>query len=397
MAANLAAEVTNELTSLGRMVTQLGKHYGGVVFSDIKATVLPDAFSKGLRPRQKTDDELCRTCQKLNLVKLFNDMKPGLDSLDVRFLLGTYDDIVARSYCPFCRLVLSAVNNSLRYPVSPRYRTPEGEAICCLLRRREASSRFLWQRNLKIELRSIPAKSVFSKTRLYWRLGWENDMGTDNNYLKDIVQECDAEIIVHNDSTAKYPFPQTLDQNDKNNYSTKGNRLLGLKASHKAGWWLDPIPMLGCTPEPTFDVQKLLAWHKFCSDCNVIDLISYDPTRLVAIAGMLLIDISTMNLVPAPARVAYVALSYVWGKLKDPFRATKANRDELMAKGGLVKVTLPRTIEESIRVIKAIGFRYFWVDSICIIQDDPESLMGHQSDGYDIRGSISHSRCSWGQ
>ncbi|KAH8816652.1 heterokaryon incompatibility protein-domain-containing protein [Xylogone sp. PMI_703] len=374
MASELAAEATEIVSMVGKVVTQSAKQYGGAVVSDIKTAIVPDAFKK-LAIRRKKDDELCHTCRKLDLVKLFNDMSPVLDQLDERILIGTYDEIVTRTHCPFCRLVLSAVNNSLRDPIQPGYRTAEGEAVCCLLRRRHANIRFLWRRNLKVELRSIPVKSLFSKSKLNWKLGWENDMRTDNNFVPGIIQDCDAQIIVHNDSAAKYPFPPLLDKKNKHNHSSKGDAHLDLEASHEAGWWLDPFPLLGCTPESTFDVQKLLVWHKSCTDCSKFDLTLPNPTRLVELPGMLLIDTNTMNLVPAPVGVAYAALSYVWGKLKDPFRATKANRDELMAEGGLLRAPLPRTIREAIEVIKSVGFRYFWVDAICIIQDDLEVLM----------------------
>ncbi|RFU32948.1 hypothetical protein B7463_g3363, partial [Scytalidium lignicola] len=375
MASELAAEATEVFSAVGKVVTQSAKQYCGAVVSDIKTAIVPDKLVKKLGIRQKRDDELCHTCRKLDLVKLFNDMSPVLDQLDERILIGTYDEIVTKTHCPFCRLVLSAVNNSLHDPIQPGYRTAEGEAVCCLLRRRHASVRFLWQRNVKIELRSIPVKSLFSKSRLHCKLGWEDDMRTDNDFIANIAQDFDAQIIVHSDSAAKYPFPPSLDKNNKHNHSSQGDAMYDLKVSHEAGWWLDPIPLLGCTPEPTFDIQKLLVWHQSCSNCNNVDLTSPDPTLLVEIPGMLLIDTNTMNLVLALAGVAYAALSYVWGKLKDPFRATKANRDELMAEGGLLKVPLPRTIREAIEVIKAAGFRYFWVDAICIIQDDLEVLM----------------------
>ncbi|KAH8661683.1 heterokaryon incompatibility protein-domain-containing protein, partial [Tricladium varicosporioides] len=370
MAAKTTTNAIDDLSAMGRMIGQAGRFYGGVVVSDTKAALVGESGS-----RQKADGELCRTCQKLDFVKLLNKMRPAKDTEDVREFLGTYDDIVTRSYCPFCRLVVSAVNNSLRKPINPGYRTTEGEVICCLLRRRGVSRRFLWQRNLKIEIRSMPAKSFFSQTTLHWKLGMEDDMRTDNDFVKGVVQDFDAQIIVHKDSVEKYPFPQPLGENDKNNYSTEGDSMLNLKASSKAGWWLDPIPLLGCSPEPTFNVQKLLDWHKSCVDCSKFDLTAYDAPSQVQVPGMLLIDTGTMTLVRAPAGVAYAALSYVWGKLKSPFRATKANRDELMAERGLIGANLPRTIKEAIEVARNIGFRYFWVDSICIIQDDLEVLM----------------------
>lgn len=203
-----------------------------------------------------------------------------------------------------------------------------------------------------------------------------------NDEWKETLQDCDAEIIVHRDCEGRYPFPVVQPESEKTsllgNYDNDEDGVFGYRAraSHEAGWWLDPRPLLGCTPESTFDVRRLHGWHRFCGGCHGRELTSCDPTRFVAIPGMLLIDTRTFTLVPAPEGVAYVALSYVWGQLKDPFRTIKANRETLMATGGLSKAALPRTIRESVEVVKAIGFRYLWFDSICIVQDDPESSMG---------------------
>jgi hypothetical protein len=65
----------------------------------------------------------------------------------------------------------------------------------------------------------------------------------------------------------------------------------------------------------------------------------------------------------------YVALSYVWGSNNYP-RTTKDTLQQHSKPGGLDKTTLPTTIADAIDVTKAIGLRYLWVDSLCIVQDD---------------------------
>src|ERR1700761_6968494 len=35
---------------------------------------------------------------------------------------------------------------------------------------------------------------------------------------------------------------------------------------------------------------------------------------------------------------------------------------------------LPRTIEDSIRLTKALGARYLWIDALCIVQDDSDEI-----------------------
>ncbi|KAL8786276.1 MAG: hypothetical protein Q9213_002871 [Squamulea squamosa] len=62
----------------------------------------------------------------------------------------------------------------------------------------------------------------------------------------------------------------------------------------------------------------------------------------------------------------YVCLSYCWGSVK-PMQLTSKNLAALTRSISLV--SLPRSIQDAILVVRKIGFRYPWVDSLCIIQD----------------------------
>jgi len=78
---------------------------------------------------------------------------------------------------------------------------------------------------------------------------------------------------------------------------------------------------------------------------------------------------STMSSAPA-----YVALSYRWG---DPQRSTQCRRSIfalMAAPGGLMSeaVVLAPTILDAITLTREMGFRFVWVDAICIVQDDYE-------------------------
>ena len=65
----------------------------------------------------------------------------------------------------------------------------------------------------------------------------------------------------------------------------------------------------------------------------------------------------------------YVALSYPWGDpVKHPhadFETTTKNVQSYMNK---IEAKLPDTLNDAIRVCRAIGKRYLWIDSLCIIQ-----------------------------
>ncbi|MCJ1467589.1 hypothetical protein MMC07_006214 [Pseudocyphellaria aurata] len=86
-----------------------------------------------------------------------------------------------------------------------------------------------------------------------------------------------------------------------------------------------------------------------------------------------LIDVYQRCLVPAPAACHYIALSYVWGKVK-VLQTTRSNVAALHRVNGLDKFLkdIPTTIADSIDLVAMIGERYLWVDSLCIVQDDPQ-------------------------
>lgn len=102
------------------------------------------------------------------------------------------------------------------------------------------------------------------------------------------------------------------------------------------------------------------------------------------------IDVQEERLVGAPPNVRYVALSYVWGRVKQ-FMLKRSNKQFLEQPGSItaeglaiptgeyagIKETMdaegsiiPRTIREAIRLCQLINERYLWIDSLCIIQDD---------------------------
>ncbi|KAI0829171.1 HET-domain-containing protein [Hypoxylon sp. FL0890] len=93
------------------------------------------------------------------------------------------------------------------------------------------------------------------------------------------------------------------------------------------------------------------------------------PTRLIYIAGgndeVRLIDNSE---VPPGAR--YVALSHCWGKKLPECITTRENI--LDQKRNIPWDSLPKSFQESVIFTRRLGIDYLWIDSICIIQQEPE-------------------------
>jgi hypothetical protein len=73
----------------------------------------------------------------------------------------------------------------------------------------------------------------------------------------------------------------------------------------------------------------------------------------------------------------YLALSYVYGNYQDmtgqdiryiPRTTTKTLEEH---KKGISWTSLPRTFQDAIFLTRSRGFRWLWIDSLCIVQDDP--------------------------
>ncbi|KAF2642896.1 HET-domain-containing protein [Massarina eburnea CBS 473.64] len=67
----------------------------------------------------------------------------------------------------------------------------------------------------------------------------------------------------------------------------------------------------------------------------------------------------------------YVALSHCWGKDPSFLTLTADNMDEL--RRIIPFGRLPKSFVDSMQICRRLGFRYLWIDSLCIIQPGPGS------------------------
>jgi Heterokaryon incompatibility protein (HET) len=337
------------------------KNFGSLVLNDIRAA-LPTTRRVPSRGKS-VPEQLCSICRKLDFVYMFNER--SFRAGTPRLVLGLYDDIAAKSYCAFCRLIITAINKTLITPITPGYRDADGKELYCQLRGEEFLQRKRWQRCIKVELRSMAGGKKFARLRMKlntWELNEEERW--HNNWVKGVLQFCDAQIILHIDSAPLYPYPtrRLIFHN-----SAQQDRVTCMSE--------DPYPMLGCTPSQSFSYDKVREWHQTCGWCAETPLTGNYHIISAAPLGMRVIDATSMKIISAPQNCVYVALSYVWGQMAHPLRATKANREVLETENGLWKLKIPRTIQDAIDTVKILGFRYLWVDSLCIVQDDPEYQM----------------------
>lgn len=113
-------------------------------------------------------------------------------------------------------------------------------------------------------------------------------------------------------------------------------------------------------------VQECHARHG--DQCNNLGP-SILPTRVVEVGHPG--DAPTLYIsdLQKPRIEQYVALSYCWG---GPQSATLCHRTLHDWSSGKPLTDLPKTIQDAITVTRALGIRYLWVDSLCIVQDDIE-------------------------
>jgi hypothetical protein len=135
-----------------------------------------------------------------------------------------------------------------------------------------------------------------------------------------------------------------------------------------------------------FDAQVVLYWRRFCEEKHEAHWRSpcwkhrtlfaeasanYEADDTGRVPGLRVIDVQQERIVDYDfdRMEPYYALSYVWGTR--PFiTLNKANEAGWRKEGSLSNVALPDTIADTIEVVRKMGKKFLWVDSLCILQDD---------------------------
>jgi hypothetical protein len=69
----------------------------------------------------------------------------------------------------------------------------------------------------------------------------------------------------------------------------------------------------------------------------------------------------------------YLAFSHIWGLAKNIPKTTLATLQ--LHKKSIPWSTLPRAYQEAVFLTRALGFRYLWIDSLCLVQDDDQEKL----------------------
>ncbi|KAK3332666.1 heterokaryon incompatibility protein-domain-containing protein [Cercophora scortea] len=106
------------------------------------------------------------------------------------------------------------------------------------------------------------------------------------------------------------------------------------------------------------------------------------PTRLLDLGSG---KDQTIRLRVGLGRKEFVSLSHRWGN-SQPLRLLQSNLDAF--KTEIKPEDLPKTFQDAVTITRKLGYRYLWIDSLCIIQDSKEDWMAESA----IMGQIY--RCS---
>ncbi|KAF8551532.1 HET-domain-containing protein [Imleria badia] len=116
-------------------------------------------------------------------------------------------------------------------------------------------------------------------------------------------------------------------------------------------------------------LQQCLHRHPKCSQAAASAQKIY-PSRLIDVGDGLKVPtrvVVTQELNTSELR--YLTLSHCWGGA-DILRLLTDNVDKLMVE--ISMQALPKTFQDAVIITCRLGYRYIWIDSLCIIQDSPD-------------------------
>ena len=128
-------------------------------------------------------------------------------------------------------------------------------------------------------------------------------------------------------------------------------------------------------------IEQAKAWLNTCltshiGQCDNLKFSSEKPELLIEILSATSIRLCEQQ------DGEYVALSYCWGNVQN---LSKAEQDEI-ERGKTMKANLdrrrksfpmselPATVRDALHIFHAMDIRYAWIDTLCIVQDDPKGV-----------------------
>ncbi|WQF82230.1 Putative heterokaryon incompatibility [Colletotrichum destructivum] len=119
------------------------------------------------------------------------------------------------------------------------------------------------------------------------------------------------------------------------------------------------------------EIQDWLSSCTCLAKSQNLDQGRFKPTRIIDVGETPGADVVVKRTLGLDVR-AYVCLSYTWGGPQ----ALMCNSSKIQT-SQLWKIPhdcIPAVFKDTFKVVQQLGFRYVWIDSLCIVQDDHQDL-----------------------
>ncbi|PYI11084.1 HET-domain-containing protein [Aspergillus sclerotiicarbonarius CBS 121057] len=151
-------------------------------------------------------------------------------------------------------------------------------------------------------------------------------------------------------------------------------------------------PMMGSDQS----LDRIRHWISRCDkhhkNCRATETTTYFPTRIIDVSGLNMgravlrnrdeVNPSSKNGEPSIRRPAYWTLSHRWGDQSHILQLVRHKEQEF--KCGIHLSELSKTFQDAMALVHRLGYRYIWIDSLCIFQDSPEDWRKESGSMMDI-------------
>ncbi|KAK6835975.1 heterokaryon incompatibility protein-domain-containing protein [Apiospora arundinis] len=154
--------------------------------------------------------------------------------------------------------------------------------------------------------------------------------------------------------------------------------LPGTKPGSECRWAYHQLPP-NLVPNSNLSFARLRNWFEDCeknhAHCRTYsNSYPFTPARLLEVTGPndapnVRLRVSNGPAEGAATRTQYAILSYCWGG-DQPGKLTKERLASYQT--DIPRDRLPQTVYDAVITTANLGFRYLWIDSLCIVQDDPD-------------------------
>ncbi len=299
------------------------------------------------------DHNLCLQCQKIPFHSIFTTRIGLSRATNPGFHIGTLRERWNREGCDFCALI--------KHTFIQHY---GAEYVETQLSKYSGCELFIYQSPVNVQ-HDIWDDSISDAEMRPFYL----EVHSSKPALERIVKELGDEF------STEWVMPKLHLVLDDSQFGNTSTRMYGRAVLH------DEI-----------DWKYLAQWLNTCKNRHSIALRAHSqaaefgksrrPSPSLHAPQLLAIDVNRLCVVPIPAGAEYIALSYMWGK-DQALKLKKANYELLQTTGvfdpGYGNLHPCQTIVDAIDVTRRIGYRYIWVDALCITQDDPQTILANVS------------------